>query len=470
MSDTTNSKTNQDTKSFSPFSFIFGILSSTSRTNLFKQIKSQLIILYIFHYILNAILFRDVASNILTGLIFLLSAVVCLQNSLHDLILYINGVFLVIFGILVFSDGDYGQKLVVHLPQLSLLTTNNIEFSIFLQAIVWMVSIWTNFQRISHNELYTSTILVGVLIIILQVLKNADLRVVHSKASLDSLEEQLKASEARLREANVFIKDFHLTISHEFRNPLNSVMGNLDLIQKHLAAEDPNHDKLRIAKLGCETLLNTLNNTLDYCKAEFDEIDINYVSCNIRKCFEKIWGMCSDFLKLRGLQGELYVHANVPPMIMIDPGRLHQILWNLIYNSSKFTPKGFVKVIISWHSCYMTNSDSSLGSNNRLPSQSSLSNHKRTSTPEIIRQHSVEHGSYNEDEFAEYPSGSQKITFSPSMNYNKLDLVTKKFPKMHKRRLPNLLTEESIGFLKIQVIDSGVGIHYSNMSKLFQKI
>jgi len=456
-------------KPLDSLSNIYKKLSTVSRRNIFKPIKNQIILIYILHYVLDGILFRDLLPNLVTGFTFLTCLYLCIQHSIHDLLHHINGAFLFLFGVLLFSSGNYMHKLVIHLPQLSLIITNNTHFAILLQSVIVALSFASKFERFSQIELYGSTMLVGILVFLAYTLKQADLKVESLQAHSDSLDAQLKEVQLRLQESRAFNKNFHLTISHELRNPLNNIMGNIDLVQKKMNPEDSTQENIKMAKLGCETLLNSLNNTLDYCKAEFDEIDVNYVSVNIRKSFEKIWGTCAEFLKLRGLKGELYLHANVPPMILIDPGRLNQIILNLVHNASKFTSKGFVKIIVSWHSILTNNNGNfSFGSERMLSDNEMKQNSKRPSTPEKVIINSSDLTSYLEEDIPEDACDAPKISFSPSMSYNKLDLETKKFPKMYRRRIPNSMTE-GIGFLKIQVIDSGVGIHSSNMSKLFQK-
>jgi len=335
---------------------------------------------------------------------------------------------------------------------------------------MFIIAAITRFEKFMESELYSSTILVAALMIIIKSLKQGNIREENLKAQVDSCNALMKETQQKLQDSVTFNKDLRLSASHEFRNPLNSIVGNLDLMQRKLAPEEPCQEHIKMAKIGCDTLLNSLNNMLDSCKAEFDEIDINYVSVNIRKTFEKIWGVCSEFLKRKGLQGELYFHVNVPPMLLVDTERLHQIILNLVHNSSKFTSKGFVKIIVSWHPSYDNNSDDTFtfGSNKRGPSQYNIANIKRPTTPERARLGSHDFSASLEEEFSEHPCPAQKITFSPSMNYNKLDLQIRKFPKMHKRTVP-ISSDEGLGFLKIQVIDSGVGIHPSNLPKLFQK-
>ena len=470
-------------KSIPFLSHAYTKFSTVSRNNLFKQIRHQIVLLYCVHYILYGFMLDEVFSSLATGTFFIIFLLSALQHSINDILHHINGALFVIFGLLLFSDGNYAHKIGMYLPQLSLLVTNNIHFAGFLQSFMLFTSIVLRLGNYSPQELYTSTMLLTILIIILEVRNDANLRAENLKANVDSMEAQLQSAQTRLEESRLFNKDFHLTISHEFRNPLNNVMGNLDLVQKSLPPEDTNQENLKMAKLGCEILLNSLNNTLDYCKTEFDEIDINYVSCNIRKCLEKSWVMLSELLRLRNLQGELYLHASVPPLIMLDPGRLQQILLNLTHNASKFTSKGYVKIIISWHPCIVANNEASLVSQLQIAPQNSGSSavgryssqpqlnqpisRQRNSTPDTLKR-TIDPFSYNEDEFSEYPCNSHKITFSPSMNYVKLDSQTKRFPKGQKRRMP-FLTEGELGFLKIQVIDSGVGIHQSNLPKLFQK-
>lgn len=140
---------------------------------------------------------------------------------------------------------------------------------------------------------------------------------------------------------------FLLGFSHELRNLLNSLIGNLKL-----ASLEKLNDKLgnfiRNSEVCGELLLHLVNNILDSGKVEIGDLEINPTYINVYDMLERTWGVCSELIKRKSLHGRIRIQKDLPRKLNIDHYRLTQILLNLVGNAVKFTDKGSVDVSIEW--------------------------------------------------------------------------------------------------------------------------
>ena len=144
-------------------------------------------------------------------------------------------------------------------------------------------------------------------------------------------------------------KTFLLGFSHELRNLLNSLMGNVKLASlEHVSNGIKIKDFLDDANLCGELLLQLVNNILDTGKAEIGDMEVNSVPTNISEPLEKVWHVCSAIIKRKGLNGAMRIRKNLPNTLKIDPYRLTQILLNLVGNAVKFTDSGSVNIAVEW--------------------------------------------------------------------------------------------------------------------------
>ena len=161
----------------------------------------------------------------------------------------------------------------------------------------------------------------------------------------------LKSSLAQVKKAqeekSEKMKQFLLGFSHELRNLVNSMIGN---IQIAIGETDPKELKncLENSKLSGEILLHLINNILDSGKAEVNELEINMSNIKIYRTIKKIWNISSEILKKKQLGGSLIISKRIPRTLKIDHYRLTQIILNLIINSAKFTGKGTVEMKVDW--------------------------------------------------------------------------------------------------------------------------
>ncbi|HNR19611.1 MAG TPA: ATP-binding protein [Bacteroidia bacterium] len=136
---------------------------------------------------------------------------------------------------------------------------------------------------------------------------------------------------------------FLATMSHEIRTPLNGMLGMLELLRT-TNLTNKQREYVNTIKLSGESLMNIINDVLDFSKIESDKMQLDVKPFNLRKVVEETF----DVFYYRSLEKQLElfysVDANIPPSIMGDSIRLKQILINLVGNALKFTEKGHILI------------------------------------------------------------------------------------------------------------------------------
>lgn len=139
--------------------------------------------------------------------------------------------------------------------------------------------------------------------------------------------------------------DFLSVMSHEIRTPMNVVIGSI-----HLLLEDnpkPHQlETLNMLRFSAENLLTLLNDILDLNKLESGKLELESTSFDINMLVRGIHDGFGAEAKKKRIELKLDVAKDVPHQLVGDPGRLSQVLNNLLSNSIKFTETGMVKLRI----------------------------------------------------------------------------------------------------------------------------
>ncbi len=154
-------------------------------------------------------------------------------------------------------------------------------------------------------------------------------------------EEKLRAETmARARTA------FLATMSHEFRTPMNAVLGFSELV---LAMDVDMHvrDHVNSIRDSARSLLGLLNDVLDFAKIDADKLVLTSAPFHLRHLLTSVMAMMEPMVSSRPVVLELQSSPNVPDFVVGDEHRLRQVLVNLLSNAVKFTERGHVRLIVT---------------------------------------------------------------------------------------------------------------------------
>jgi signal transduction histidine kinase/DNA-binding response OmpR family regulator len=139
--------------------------------------------------------------------------------------------------------------------------------------------------------------------------------------------------------------EFVAAMSHEFRTPLNGVLGYAELL-RHSGLSAPQIEYLDIIRSSGDHLLTVLNDILDYSRLEAGGLELRNEEFSPLQVAEKVVDILTTAATTKQLLLEVTAAPSVPAKVFGDAGRLRQILFNLLGNGIKFTNRGSVRVSI----------------------------------------------------------------------------------------------------------------------------
>lgn len=173
-----------------------------------------------------------------------------------------------------------------------------------------------------------------------------------TQALLDQAEKytvELEKAALKAQEANVAKSQFLASMSHEIRTPMNGVIGMLHLLNKEPLNNQQKH-YTHLAKSSADSLLIVINDILDMSKIEAGKLGIDVIEFDIHGLFTDLSAAMAPRIQDKGLEFILDIDGIRNTIVRGDPGRLRQILTNLLGNAVKFTQRGEIVLRASLNS------------------------------------------------------------------------------------------------------------------------
>lgn len=161
--------------------------------------------------------------------------------------------------------------------------------------------------------------------------------------TLKEREQALEQAVSKAQEATIAKGQFVASMSHEIRTPMNGVIGMLNLLGKEPLSKQQKY-YTHLAKSSAESLLTLINDILDFSKIEAGKLDIEVINFDLHELFSNFAESMAPRVAEKNLEFVVDLNDLTHRMVQGDPGRIRQILTNLLSNALKFTTEGSLAI------------------------------------------------------------------------------------------------------------------------------
>jgi signal transduction histidine kinase/BarA-like signal transduction histidine kinase len=165
-------------------------------------------------------------------------------------------------------------------------------------------------------------------------------------AQLTQMNKDLTVARDMAERANESKSIFLANMSHDIRTPMNGIIGMVDILKETSLSSDQ-HNYINTISDSADTLLGIINDILDFSKIEANQLELENVELDLYKLVRQTVALLSSKAKEKQIDLLFSFEPQTPTMLVGDPVRIQQILFNLIGNAIKFTHSGAINVTIS---------------------------------------------------------------------------------------------------------------------------
>jgi signal transduction histidine kinase/CheY-like chemotaxis protein len=199
----------------------------------------------------------------------------------------------------------------------------------------------------SRERLFDARFRIGEFDLISRSLAESILKRIEAEDALRKSERDLERAIVEAQSANRAKSEFLANMSHEIRTPMNAILGFSDLLD-FLITDQRQKGYVQAIRSSGRSLLSLINDILDLSKIEAGKLDLKREAVHVQDIVSEMTVMFQPRVVEKGLTIASRAAADLPSRLLLDPGRIRQILVNLIGNAVKFTERGGIEIVSEW--------------------------------------------------------------------------------------------------------------------------